>query len=209
MFTMTTAMRREWRNLLCQYHAIVPGTRIESFAQEQIVTRAINADSSTSVKAVWTGRGHNTGADIKIYRSTAVENPYPLQIKSGQFTKNGILTISGGRMQRMNGNFADISEELETITCDTWSFACVKPPSRKKGTPWVAPPEFEYHLLYLPKEFLRKSDPKEWRAHGKSHRQQREDGMEITVASGKSAQVVWKFPLSLVKEREDPMVITL
>lgn len=159
MYRLTARMEQTLRQYLEKYHDLFDGGRCSGWELEELVFKAIQADSTAGRHATWTEGGHDDEADIRVRVNGVV---HPLQIKSGEIklVKSGDersphLVLSGHRLGRFYGNFEEMTEYLNQDRAD---FLAI--PYRKvdddKGRHHI------YQVVYVEQSYLRHLNPSRW-----------------------------------------------
>ncbi|MBC6442547.1 MAG: hypothetical protein GDA53_05365 [Rhodobacteraceae bacterium] len=120
MYRLTARMIRHLERDLKQYHALFTGGRCQGWEMEELLVRAIRADTGAGHHPMWKEAGHDDQADIRIRTNGMV---WPVNVKSGKIRKSRktgeeSLTLSGHRLGRFQEDFGALTDYLNTPAAD-------------------------------------------------------------------------------------------
>ena len=195
MYRLTSRMEQTLRVSLEKYHDLFDGGRCSGWELEELVFKSVQSDSTAGHHATWEEGGHDDYADIRVKVDNII---YPLQIKSGEI-KNVLspsgkaphLVLSGHRLGRFRGDFAQITEYLNEDRGDFLSVAYRKVDNTSGR-------HHEYQIIYIEGTHLQGLNPHEWKTVGKSFKQSNHYDVNFSISPSMSWQVWWRIPLSLV-----------
>ena len=166
---MSDVTRKTLQSKLETYHGIFHHNKCEGNEIEEIFHDALDMDPKYAGKLEWTPNSHNPGTDITFLGNP----PEDFSIKSGKFSskKRNVLTVSGNRLTRAEGDLNDINALLKSYTSKCMiCFVCDKADG------------FKYQIIYVDSDkFIYPDTAKAWTA-------------EVSKKSGKISSYVWTAP---------------
>ena len=189
-YQLTPRMIQNLENLLRKYHELFSGGRCTGWELEELVVKAIKADSKANHHVKWKEGGHDFKEDINVKTNGTVHS---LQIKSGQIQKN-CLVLSGNRLGRFNSDFGKITQFLNNKKDSIISvpYAVV---DDENGRTHI------YKLVYIDISFITGIKKTKWEQKGTQYIQKTSKGVEFSLRPKMSWQIWWKIPLHLLKLR--------
>ena len=194
-YRLTPRMLQSFRNDLTGFHGLFTGTRCSGWQLEELIWRAINSDPVTGHHALWREAGHDDQADIVV----RINGRYiPLQIKSGKVTRprganHEVLTISGHRLTRFNGDFEAITEYLNHRPAEIISVS-YRRLDDDQGL------SHEYTMRHIDSEVLTGLLPENWEHRGTSYYQTNAHGVIFKLTPKMSWQIWWTIPEWLLED---------
>ena len=194
MYNLTPRMEQNVRQALANYHNLFNGGRCSGWELEEVIAKAINADTQTGHHAKWREGGHDDKEDILV---SVNGTKHRIQIKSGKIkTKKQCLTISGHRLGRFDGGLSDVTDYLNRRDAD---FIAI--PHRKieddKGRQHI------YRFCYISGKVLTGINHSRWEQHGKKWRTTNNQGVQFDLIPKLSWQIWWDIPFSCLDLREE------
>ncbi|MGR4001059.1 MAG: hypothetical protein OD811_04640 [Alphaproteobacteria bacterium] len=151
--------------------------------------RAIKSDTKAQHHAIWQEKGHDDLADIVV--TIDGTTTYPIQIKSGVITKDGMLQLSGQRLGRFDANFAMITRYLNANRANIVSIP-YRQTDDEHGRKHI------YRVCYIDIQHLTGLSTRRWKRHGKQHHQINDAGVHFSLRPSLSWQIWWKIPEDLL-----------
>ena len=187
-YRLTPRMLQNLENLLRKYHELFSGGRCTGWELEELVVKAIKADTQANHHVKWKEGGHDFREDISVKTNGAVHS---LQIKSGQI-RNHNLIISGNRLGRFNGDFNKITQFLNNKMDNIISlpYAVIDDESGRTHT---------YKLIYIDISIIKGIKNNKWEPKGTQYIQKNSRGVIFSLRPKMSWQIWWKIPLSLLQ----------
>ena len=183
-------MLQNLENFLRKYHELFSGGRCTGWELEELVVKAIKADTKANHHVKWKEGGHDFTEDISVNTNGTI---YSLQIKSGQIQKN-CLILSGNRLGRFNGDFSKITQFLNNKKDNIISvpYAVV---DDERGRAHI------YKLVYIDISLITGIKKNKWEQKGTQYIQKTIKEVEFSLRPKMSWQIWWKIPLHLLKLR--------
>lgn len=187
-YRLTPRMLQNLENSLRKYHDLFSGGRCTGWELEELVVKAIKADTQANHHVKWKEGGHDFKEDIHV----AINGEsHSLQIKSGTI-KNNYLTLSGNRLGRYSGDLHKITSFLRNKKDHIISIPCEKIDNEKGRI-------YNYQLTYIDVDFIKGIDPKKWEQKGTQWIQKNAKEVEFSLRPNMSWQIWWKIPVSLLE----------
>lgn len=186
MFRLSPRMMQHLRSSLKRYHELFDGGRCQAWELEELLVKAMKADTTLNVRVSWQEAGHDDKADIIIEDDHTTHH---IQVKSGRLTKS-TATISGNRLGRFDGDLEALTKYLQTNhsqMISVWYRQMEDTGGR----------EHQYMVTYLDPAHLRDVDPDAWTHLGAAYLQTNVSGIEFSLRPSMSWQIWWKVPLEL------------
>ena len=195
MYRLTPRMMQHFRRDLERYHDLFTGGRCSGWELEELLVRAILSDSQAHHHAIWTEKGRDDEADIRVQVNGT---EHLLQVKSGEVNA-GRLVLSGHRLGRFQGDLIRITDYLRSRTADFLSVAYRKVDDAT-GRRHI------YQISYVESTLLHQLDANSWERPNSSYKQESDEGVIFTITPSMSWQVWWRIPLAHV-DQEQPIEI--
>ena len=194
-YRLTPKMQQEFRQRLRKFHDLFDGIRCDSWGLEELIYKSIQSDNTVNHHAIWTGRKHDDKADIRVKVNG---REHELQIKSGQFLKNGSLKLSAHRLGRFDKGETEITNYLNSRKYEVLSVPYRKV-DNETGRHHI------YRIVYIDKHYFGQLNKSDWKKTptGKTWKQENPHGILYTINTGLSWQVWWKIPEPLLNMLEE------
>ena len=163
-------MIQSLEHFLKQYHELFSGGRCTGWELEELVVKAIKADTKANHHVKWKEGGHDFKEDISVKTNGSAHS---LQIKSGQIQKN-FLILSGNRLGRFNGDFSKITQFLNSKKDNIISIPHSVVDDEKGRT-------HIYKLIYIDISFITGIKKNKWEKKGTQYIQKNTKGVEFLI----------------------------
>ena len=193
MYKLTPRMLQHFERDLEKYHQLFDGGRCSGWEQEELLVKAIKADTGAQHHVLWREAGHDDKADI-----TVEPGGHLIQIKSGKETKN-CINISGHRLGRFDKDFDKITNYLNAIEANIMSV-------RYRQENDDAGRKHIYQLCYLDVRKLKGIIANGWQKKGAMYIQSNNHGVDFSVHPSLSWQIWWKVPKSIFEETPEIII---
>lgn len=184
-------MEQHLESDLRKYHELFSGGRCKAWELEELIVRAIRADTATEHHPRWKEGGHDDKADITVRTNGTLHS---IQIKSGKIDrKKTKLILSGHRLGRYKGNKKLIGDYLNNRNIDLISipYKCIDDDVGRNHV---------YYVYYVPYDIMTGVKPNKWKKHGKQYIQTNKHGVRFSLRPSMSWQIWWEVPLNLLQE---------
>ncbi len=186
-------MLQHFERDLEKYHQLFDGGRCSGWEQEELLVKAIKADTGAQHHVLWREAGHDDKADI-----TVEPGGHLIQIKSGKETKD-CINISGHRLGRFDKDFDKITNYLNAIEANIMSV-------RYRQENDDAGRKHIYQLCYLDVRKLKGIIANGWQKKGAMYIQSNNHGVNFSLHPSMSWQIWWKIPKSLFEETPEIII---
>ncbi len=197
MYRLTARMEQHFRQSMADYHRLFDGGRCQGWELEELLVKAIKADTSANHLPRWQAAGHDDKADVLIVTNG---REHHVQIKSGQIkgmsTGEPWLSLSGHRLGRFGGDLVAISAYLNDRNA-----AIISVPYRQRDD--ANGRQHIYRLCYLPAPLMQGIDPAAWTRQGKQFITRNQHNVEFSLRPSMSWQIWWKIPLAAIDTYEE------
>ncbi len=181
-------MRQQLKQFITQYHHLFDGGRCSGWELEELIVKAIKADTQAQHHVLWKEGGHDDKADIVIHTSDV---DYKVQVKSGQFDKKNIV-LSGHRLGRFKGDLKAISDYLNSSEANIISVPYYKKED-SGGRKHV------YKLCYVDVKNLHGLIDDNWKKKKTVYEQVNEAGVVFSLYPSMSWQIWWRIPITAIE----------
>jgi len=187
-------MRQHLQKDVEQYHALFSADRCSGWELEELIVRAVKADTRAQHQALWREAGHDAEADITVRTNG---NRHPIQIKSGKFKKkSGNLELSGHRLGRFKGDFTRICGYLNAPVANI-----IAVPYRQVNDDTGR--RHMYRICYIDSTVLTGLRANEWEKHGAQFHQINSHGVIFSLRPSLSWQIWWQIPGELYESTDE------
>lgn len=193
MYKLTPRMQQSLKQDLKTYHKLFHAGRCAAWELEELIVRAINADTQAQHQVFWREAGHDDKEDIVIKTE---QGTYSIQIKSGQWSKK-YVTLSGHRLGRFNGDLHKMTHYLNRGVAANIISIPYQKIDNEQGRTHV------YEICYIPIEHLQGLDAQAWDKNGTQYEQTTAQGVVCSLRPKMSWQIWWKIPIALVERTRE------
>ena len=190
MYELTARMLQNFENSLIDYHKLFDGGRVQGWELEELLVKAIKSDTNAQHHVLWKEGGHDVDADLRVRTNG---DDYPIQVKSGSVNKKGMLSISGHRLGRFEGDLKQISDFLRSRDTDIISVSYSKNDDERGR-------HHDYCLRYIDCSLLNSVTSSKWSEKGKQIVQENKFDIVLSLRPTMSWQIWWEIPLDQLDE---------
>lgn len=176
---------------------MLDGDRCQGWELEELIVKAIKADTTADHLPKWHESGHDDKEDILVVVNG---KSHQMQVKSGRIRsdKNKVLwlVLSGHRLGRFKVNLVDITHYLNGRTADVIS-VLYRQDENQQGRRHI------YRLCYISIDMLKSITSSNWNKHGAQWRNSNKHGVEFSLRPSMSWQIWWQIPLSILQPAQE------